>query len=285
MGLPSDSTEGKILSPLASPIVKGVETVRHVIRSKDLEKIVRGETDGQKGNYAVAIKNLKTGEEFFMDENKRFSSGSLYKLWVMAETYKQIDEGKFALGTKLSDSVSNLNKRFGLASESAELKEGNISQTVEQALTQMITISANYPSYLLSSKLGSKNIRQFLADYKFPDSNIGTLTTEPYTTPLNIFLFFEKLYKKELVNKIASEEMIELLKRQKLNDRIPKYLPKGIVIAHKTGELFGNKHNAGIVFSSKGNYIIVLMSKTNSEKNAAEVEAQISKKVWDYFNK
>lgn len=278
-------TQGEILSPLAKPINKGIEVVRHILRSKEIETIVKEETQKHDGTYAVAIKNLKTGEEFFMDENKRFSSGSLYKLWVMAETYRQIDEGKFTLDTKMSDSVSNLNKRFGIASESAELKEGDISQTVQQALTQMITISANYPAYLLSSKVGTKNVRQFLVDNALSDSNVGSITTEPYTTPRDTFLFFEKLYKKELVSQKASEEMLELLKKQTLNDRIPKYLPKNTEVAHKTGELFGNKHNAGIVFSPKGDIIIVLFSKTKNETKAAEVEAQISKRVWEYFNR
>lgn len=285
MGVPSDSPEQQILSPLAAPIVKGVETVRHVIRSKEIEQIVKEETEKYDGDYAIAIKNFNTGEEYFLNENKRFSSASLYKLWVMGEVFDQIEEGKLTLETKLSDSIENLNKRFGLASDSAELKEGTISRTVEDALEDMITVSANYPAYLLTSKVGSKNIRQFLADNGLSDSNVGTLTTEPYTTALNTFLLYEKLYKKELVNTSSSNQMLEILKRQQLNDRIPKYLPKRTVIAHKTGELFGNKHNAGIVFSPKGDYIIVLMSKTNSETKAAEVEAQISKRVWEYFNK
>lgn len=284
-GVPSDAPEQRILSPLAGPIVKGIETVRHVIRSKEIEQIIKEETDKYEGDYAVAIKNLKTGEEYFLNENKRFSSASLYKLWVMGEVFDQIEDGKFNLETKLSDSVEALNKRFGLASESAELKDGTISRTVETALEDMITVSANYPAYLLTSKVGSKNIRQFLADNGLSDSNVGTLTTEPYTTALNIFSLYEKLYKKELVSRSSSEQMLEILKRQTINDRIPKYLPKKTVIAHKTGELFGNKHNAGIVYSDKGDYIIVLMSKTKSEVKAAEVEAQISKRVWEYFNK
>ncbi len=83
----------------------------------------------------------------------------------------------------------------------------------------------------------------------------------------------------------ASSKMLEILKRQKINDRIPKYLPESTVIAHKTGELFGVKHDAGIVFSEKGDYIIVLMSDTASEAHAAEVEAKISKVVWEHFEK
>ena len=74
--------------------------------------------------------------------------------------------------------------------------------------------------------------------------------------------------------------MIELLKRQELNDRIPKNLPKSAPVAHKTGELGGAKHDAGIVFTKKGDYILILMSDTNVPQNAAEVEAKISRDIF-----
>ena len=78
--------------------------------------------------------------------------------------------------------------------------------------------------------------------------------------------------------------MIEILKRQTFNDRIPKYLPKEIDVAHKTGELFGSKHDAGIVFGKNGDYIIVVLSKTESEAEAAEKIANFSKEVYEYFD-
>jgi beta-lactamase class A len=92
----------------------------------------------------------------------------------------------------------------------------------------------------------------------------------------------EKLYKGEFV---GSGEMLKLLKKQQINDRIPKYLPNQTEVAHKTGELEGAKHDAGIVFSKKGDYIIVVMSQTDNETTAAEHEALFSRDVWNYFQK
>ena len=77
--------------------------------------------------------------------------------------------------------------------------------------------------------------------------------------------------------------MIELLKKQQLNDRIPKYLPSGTFVAHKTGELGYYKHDAGIVFSEQDNYILVVLSKTDSPSSGAEEIAKLSKAVYDYF--
>jgi beta-lactamase class A len=80
--------------------------------------------------------------------------------------------------------------------------------------------------------------------------------------------------------------MIDLLKRQRLNSKIPKYLPSEIQIAHKTGELFEASHDAGIVYSPNGDYIIVILSESDeaSRPLANERLAQVSKEVYNYFN-
>ena len=46
--------------------------------------------------------------------------------------------------------------------------------------------------------------------------------------------------------------MLELLKAQTLNDKLPKYLPDQVIMAHKAGELDDVSHDAGIVYSPAG---------------------------------
>ena len=58
---------------------------------------------------------------------------------------------------------------------------------------------------------------------------------ENYTTAEDMALLLEKIYHGELVSPEASAQMLEILKRQKVNDRLPKGLPGYLVIAHKTG--------------------------------------------------
>jgi beta-lactamase class A len=76
---------------------------------------------------------------------------------------------------------------------------------------------------------------------------------------------------------------LTLLKAQKLNNKLPKELPKNTVIAHKTGELDMVSHDAGIVYAQNGNYIIVVMSETSLPVAANERIADISKGVYEYF--
>lgn len=114
------------------------------------------------------------------------------------------------------------------------------------------------------------------------ESKVGS--SLPQTTPHDVMLFFEKLYKGEIVNKFYSDEMLSLLKRQQINDRIPKYLPEGIPVAHKTGELDRVKHDAGIVFAPTGDYIFVVMTDSSNPMSAAERTAILSKDFYHYFS-
>lgn len=57
--------------------------------------------------------------------------------------------------------------------------------------------------------------------------------------------------------------MIDILSDQHFNDLIPKYLPKEVKIAHKTGAITGVQHDAAIVELPDGNrYVLVILSKT-----------------------
>ena len=56
-----------------------------------------------------------------------------------------------------------------------------------------------------------------------------------HSTTGEIGLLFEKMARRELVSPAASDLMIEILKKQQVNNRFPKYLAD-VEIAHKTGD-------------------------------------------------
>jgi beta-lactamase class A len=270
-----NNTVNTILSPLADP-----QAFLDGLSNPGLLSVVKKSMEGTKGTYGIAIKNLKTGEEYYQNQHLSFPSASLYKLWVMAVAYDQLEKGKLKPDDVLSSSIVDLNKQFNIASESAELKEGEIRLTANQALFQMITISHNYAALLLSKKVGLTNVTNFLKANSFFESNIGQ---PPKTTAKDIEKFFEKLYNGEIVSKKQSVTMLGLLRQQKINDRIPQELPEDIDVAHKTGEIDYFKHDAGIVFGKKADYVIVVLSKSDNPQAAAIRIAGLSKAVYDYF--
>lgn len=249
-----------------SKINHQITYVNWKVKITDLSSTVETSLGQTQGKYGIYIKNLKTQETYLKNEDSTFKSGSLYKLKVMQLTFQALKDGKLTEGQAISADIKALNQYFDIPDEDAELKDGTINFTVKSALEQMITISHNYAALTLTKTLKANNLAVDI-------------------TPLEIGQFFEKLYKGEVIDPENSTKMLDLLSRQKINDRIPKDLPQGTKVAHKTADIDFFEHDAGIVYSPKGGYVIVVLTESDNPTKAGEKIAEISKTVYDYFNK
>ena len=229
---------------------------------KEVEKVLQNTG----GRYGIFIKNLSTDETFFKAENEEFQTGSLYKLWVMESVFEKIKGGSIKEDDPMVADIAYLNKKFDLDRDEAEFQTGKIEFSIKSAIEQMITISHNYAALALLDRLGSSE-------------NIPAKTTAKNTAD-----FFERLYLGEIIDKEYSRKMMDILLRQTINDRIPKYLSAGTKIAHKTGDIGFFENDGGIVFSPKGDFIIVVLSETEDPAKAGETIAKISKAAFEYFN-
>lgn len=257
-------------------------TIELVGHRENLKETIEKALEGSTGTYSIAIKNLKTGEEYYRDKERVFDAGSLYKLGVMLAVFEQIEKGELPEDEILTGNVAQINKVLGVSDDEAELKEGTADFTVKNALRQMITISHNYAAVLLTQKVGAARTQDSIGNLGLENTQIDT-PDRPRTTARDMLTFFEKVYRKEGVSTYTSTRILDLLLEQELNDRIPKYLPKEARVAHKTGEIDYQKHDAGIVFTPKGDYIIVVLSESDNPTVASERIANLSKGVYEYF--
>ena len=107
---------------------------------------------------------------------------------------------------------------------------------------------------------------------------------ENYTSAEDMALLLEKIYNGTLVSKKASAKMLEVLKNQRLNGKIPFFLSSGenkVQIAHKTGEDSGITHDVGIVLD-KEPFIICFLS---NEVNVPEFERVIQDLSFQIYKK
>jgi beta-lactamase class A len=268
-----------LINPIISSVSKSSQQVLSFF-TKGINQVISDSTANYQGTYSVVVIDLKSNQTYSLNPDRIYSSASLYKLWVMAATYQELNNGRIKKTDVFQDSVEDLNKSFSIASNEAELTTGNVKLTVQDALEKMITVSDNYSALLLTKRLGLPTINSFLRQ----EGLLHSKTSQPPTTTASdIALFYNKLYNHELVSPTASSEMLDLLKRQQINDRIPKYLPANTISAHKTGELNTVKHDAGIVFTPKGDFILVMLSDTKDPKVAAENMAHLSESIYTNF--
>jgi beta-lactamase class A len=118
------------------------------------------------------------------------------------------------------------------------------------------------------------------------------------STPYEMNLLMEKIFKAEVLTREACDKILEIMLKQQLNDRIPRFLPKGTRVAHKTGTLFpGLRNDSGIIYINENSHCAVtIFTKTDpaiSRRDIYEEVAdatkidvlmgRIARSVYDYF--
>lgn len=211
------------------------------------------------GDISFYYKNLITQETIKYNEEKEMLAASLIKLTVLVECFNQIKQKVVSKDeifiTKEKDKVPSCG--------ALNYMRENLRVTLEGLYVLMIILSDNYATNILIDKLGIDNINMTIKDMglkntvlnrKMFDSEKAKLGLENYTSAKDMGDLLEMMYNKDLVDEKSSEEMISILKNQRLNGKIP-FLLQGIKpkvsIAHKTGEDTNITHDVGMVFAKE----------------------------------
>lgn len=223
------------------------------------------------------------------DSNIPFPAASIIKLPILAAAFKAVDQGLVSLDQKVAIHHSDISNGSG------RLKTYKLPYVLsfQELLELMISVSDNTATNKVISLLGFKFINDTFAELgldatvlarKMMDFKQRRKEIENYTCSKDIVFILDKIYHRRLVNKKLSELALSFLKKQKVRDRIPRYLPEGVVVAHKTGLERGVVHDAGIVFSQGGDYIICVLAKKNTSfKQAKKFIAQVSLLTYNLY--
>lgn len=93
-----------------------------------------------------------------------------------------------------------------------------------------------------------------------PGENYFTVGGGNRSTPVDIGIALEKIYRHEVSTDELCDEMLDLLKSCDDKDELGKGLPEGTVFANKTGCADTIYHDGGIVYGPTGDYILVCFS-------------------------
>ena len=242
----------------------------------NLSKEIRTKVDKFPGEVSIYIKDLQTGIEISYNDSIPLPSASIVKIPIMVCVFQAVKDGNLGLDDKIKLT------RHIKAAGSGLLKRRRSGRefTVRELMELMITESDNTATNMLVEKLGMDYINWLFAN-KFDlkvtnlsrnimDLNKRRNGIENFTTAKEIGMLLEKIYNGELVSREYSAMMLEILSRQKINDRIPRFLPSNLTIAHKTGLMDHLCHDSGIIFTPNGNFIICVLTNEISSMRMAK---------------
>jgi len=109
---------------------------------------------------------------------------------------------------------------------------------------------------------------------------VDTSLTKNETTPYDIGIFFEELWRGNLLSEESKKELLESLTDTIYEDWLSAGVPESIRVAHKFGRELHVVNDAGIVYSQKP-FIVVLLSKGIVEAEADAIFPELAKMVYE----
>jgi len=235
------------------------------------------------GECSFIIKDIKRPScQISRNQDRMFPAASLIKLPLAAVAFRAVQENKIALNQPITIERKDITGGSGVL----KTKITPLTLTFQELIQTMIACSDNTASNKIIGLLGydyindgfrALGLKGTILRRKMMDFSMRRKGVENYTTATDTVYLLEKIYKKELINVRSSELMMAFLREQKIKDRIPRYLPKQVDVAHKTGLERGVVHDAGIIFSPRSDFVIcVLTKRVKSYSKAKKFIARLS---------
>jgi serine-type D-Ala-D-Ala carboxypeptidase (penicillin-binding protein 5/6) len=267
-----------------------------------LEKALLPAIEAHRGKVAVAIKHLKSGVSYQYNADAPMPTASLIKFPIMAATYQAIHDGKLSLDTPVE--LKEDDKVPGSGILTAHFSPG-AKISLRDAIHLMIVYSDNTATNLVIDKLGLPTTSEYMESLGYKettlhakvyrrDTSIAPERSQKYglgsTTANEMLRLVEKLHKRELVSKDASEKMLEHMVACDDKQKSPRLLPAGTRVAHKTGSVNASRTDAGIIDSPSGPIAFCILTNENedqgwSDENEGDMLcAEVARTAYRFFN-
>jgi beta-lactamase class A len=243
------------------------------------------------GALAVAILDLTTGQKYMLRADEVLPTASSIKIAILAELYRQAQQGKLRLSDLHTLQTSDMVGGSGITSV---LTPGVTRLTLRDVAGLMISVSDNSATNVIIDRVGMENVNALLDSLglthtrlrrKMMDLKAAGEGRENIATPREMMLLLEALYRGRVLNKSMTEDFFNLLSVHK-ESYIPRELPEDLRVANKPGELEGVRNDSGIVFTRKRPYVISVMTTyLRRERDGGEAIVKISNAAYQMFDR
>ena len=235
-----------------------------------LDALVRAEITPFKGKVFLFAKNLDTGAIYSFNGDDRVRTASTIKVAVMIEAFTRVAEGRAKWTDEL---VLTKAARYGGSGVLPELADG-LRLTLRDCVNLMMVVSDNTATNMVLDYLTTDAVNSRMNLLGFKDTRImrriggggeSREGKEPdnkrfglgATTPHEMVRILEKLEAGEIINRTASREMIDLMKREQARYAIGRTI-WNVPMASKYGALDSLRSCVAIVYTKRGRIAIAI---------------------------
>ena len=268
----------------------------------------------QKIQQIVSTKNAIVGVSIIGNDGKdtislngeqHYPMQSVFKFHIALAVLSQIDKGKFSLDQKIEIQKKELLPN--LYSPIREDYPNGVTLPISKILEYTVSSSDNVGCEVLLRLIGGpKIVEDYFVKNHIKDVSIKVneeqqqadwvLQFENWTTPKAANETLVKFYnnKKKILSQKSYDFIWKTMRETETGvNRLKGQLPKGTIVAHKTGSSGVNKdgltaavNDIGIIFMPNGKYFFISVFVTDSKENAdtnEKIIADIAKETWNYF--
>lgn len=247
--------------------------------------------DASGARMGVALRHLESGEEVMIDADSYYVLASVFKTPVLVEAFFQLHDGRFGLDDRWPLATADKNLPSGVLT----FFEDGLTPSVRDLLTLMIIISDNTATDILMKRLGKPAINQRMRALGLehihvpltvreifedlmpnadPTQDLHDLERESHrrgpqrgkrayqltpdnnvATPRDLTALLGLIFAGQVPDRAGGDGILKIMLQQQLNERLPRFLPPGTRVAHKTGTLSGIRNDSGILYAREDSHV------------------------------
>jgi beta-lactamase class A len=267
------------------PLMQPQNTQKQDLLWKKLEASIQAVDRGLEAAMGVAIMDLSDGRMLTLNADEIFPTASVIKLAVLAELYRQHEQGGQQLSAPYTvnaqDIIPGSEVLSGLTAGVTTLTNRDLAYAMtyasDDAATNILIDRVGLPSVnALLDRLGLRSTR---LRRRMLDLGAAREGRENVATPRELVQLVAAMWRGQVVSKPLTDDMFKLISCKKVCYMDPK-LPPSVVAATKPGWLEGMKAEAGIIFAENRPFAIAVMTSYAAEDAIATI-AQIAHKHFE----
>ncbi|WP_261512602.1 CGA/CIA family class A beta-lactamase [Chryseobacterium paludis] len=271
-----------------------------------LEQTINSIVNNKNATVGVSVLGIEDPFNYNKNGEKKLPMQSVFKFHIASAVLDFVDKGKLSLHKKILVKKSDL-----LDDTWSPLREkypnGNIELPLSEIIDFTVAQSDNNGCDILLRLIGgtatvqkfmnSKGVKNF--QIKFNEEEMHKswdAQYENYSTTNSVAEVLKKFYQGKLLSKKSTDYLMQVMLGTKTGtNKLIEQLPKNTPIAHKTGSsgknkngLTGAENDMGIITLSNGKHYAIAVFVSNSTETDVvncKIVSDISKAVWDDFNK
>jgi beta-lactamase class A len=263
---------------------------------KKLQKQVQQLLNGFRGTVGVYVKNLRNGKTVSINADTLFPTASMIKVPILVGMMDKIRRGGYAYHQELVYKDSLLYA----GSDILGSFKNNEKIELSKVIMLMLTTSDNTASLWLQSLAGTgTRINQLLDSLGLVHTRVNSRTPGReadrgrygwgQTTPFEMGLLLEKIYRRQVLGDSADAQMLRLLGRNYWDEQAIGQLPPHIFVASKNGAVDASRSEVLLVMAPGNPYVFCICTKNNQDKSwddkneAWALAKKLSQLLWQHY--